>query len=153
MHLFKTWRTMEAPLRHINCRSLTLESANKWTYMSSRIQDTTYFAVFLQIIQGSNPAICYFNTEGRLDRTSLIQMHYTAKCFNWWVERQRYSIHQQFGIHNTSMKPITIEASNKQIDGEAHIILLSHLLMKKKTLLPIIGYIASIKFHCYSYWM
>ena len=64
---------MEASLRHINCRNLTLESADKLTTMSSRIQDTTYFAVFLQPIQGSNPAICfcYFNTEGRLHRTSL----------------------------------------------------------------------------------
>ena len=55
--------TMEAPLRHINCRNLTLESADKLTNMFSRIQDTTYFAVFLQPIQGSNPAICfcYFN--------------------------------------------------------------------------------------------
>ena len=32
-------------------------------------------------------------------------MNYTEKCFNWWVERQRYSIHQQFGIHDTSIKP------------------------------------------------
>ena len=49
-------RTREAPLRHINCRNLTLESADKLTKMSSRIQDTTYFAVFLQTIQESNPA-------------------------------------------------------------------------------------------------
>ena len=69
---WKSWRTMEAPLRHINCRHLTLESADKLTNMSSRIQDTTYFAVFLQTIQGANPVICfcYFNTEGRLHRTS-----------------------------------------------------------------------------------
>ena len=41
--------------------------------MSSRIQDTTYFAVFLQTIQGSNSAICFcqFYTERRLHRTSL----------------------------------------------------------------------------------
>ena len=48
---------MEAPLRHINCRNLTPESANKLTNMFSRIQDATYFAVFLQTIHGSNPAI------------------------------------------------------------------------------------------------
>ena len=56
---------MKAPLWHINCRNLTLESADELTNMSSLIQDTTYFAVFLQTIQGSNPAIClcYFNTE------------------------------------------------------------------------------------------
>ena len=64
---------MEAPLQHINCMNLTIESADKLTNMSSRIQDTTYFAVFLQPIQGSNPAIHfgYFNTEERLHRTSL----------------------------------------------------------------------------------
>ena len=64
---------MEAPLRHINCRNLTLESADKLTNMSRRIQDTTYFAVFLQKIQESNPAICfcYFNTEGRLQGGSM----------------------------------------------------------------------------------
>ena len=67
------WRTMEAPLRHINCRNLTLESGDKLTNMSSSIQNTTYFSLILQPIQGSNPAIffCYFNTEGRLHRTSL----------------------------------------------------------------------------------
>ena len=61
----RPWRTMEAPLRHINCGSLTLESA-----------DMTYFAVFLQTIQGSNPAhcFCYLNTEGRLHRTSTSHM-------------------------------------------------------------------------------
>ena len=37
---------MEAPLRHINCRHLTLESAGKLTNMSDRIQDTTYYAIF-----------------------------------------------------------------------------------------------------------
>ena len=64
------WRTMEAPLRHNNCQNLTLEFADKSTNMFSRIQDTTYFSVFLQMIQGSNPAICfcYFNTKGRLHR-------------------------------------------------------------------------------------
>ena len=64
---------MEPPLRHIHSRSLPLESADKLPNMSSCIQDTTYFAVFLPAIQGSNPAICfcYFNTEGRLHRTSL----------------------------------------------------------------------------------
>ena len=46
------WRTIEAPLRHINCRNLTLEFVDKLTNMSSRIQDTTYFAVFLQYFFG-----------------------------------------------------------------------------------------------------
>ena len=41
-----TWRTMEAPLRHIHCRHLALESTDELTNMSSRIYDTTYFAVF-----------------------------------------------------------------------------------------------------------
>ena len=50
--------------------NLTLESVDKLPNMSSRIQDTTYFAVFLHTIQGSNPAICYFNTEGLLHRIS-----------------------------------------------------------------------------------
>ena len=47
-----TWRTMEVPLRHINCRNLTLESAVKLTNMSSRIQDTTYFAIFFRRFKG-----------------------------------------------------------------------------------------------------
>ena len=65
---------IEARLRDVNCRNLTLESADNLTNMSSRNQDTTYFAVFYQTIQGLNPAIwfCYFNTEGRLHRTSLV---------------------------------------------------------------------------------
>ena len=49
------WKMMEAPLRHINCRHLTLESADKLTNMSSRFQDTTYIVVFLQTIQGQIP--------------------------------------------------------------------------------------------------
>jgi len=53
------WRSMETLLRHINCRNLTFESSDKLTNMSSRIQDTTHFGVFLQLIQGSNPAICF----------------------------------------------------------------------------------------------
>ena len=63
-----------SPLHHINCRNLILESADKLTNMSSRIQYTTHFTVFLQPIQRSNPAICfcYFNTEGLLHRTSLV---------------------------------------------------------------------------------
>ena len=69
--LVSPWRAMEAPLRHIMRSHLTRESADKLINMSSRIQDTTYFAVFLQPIQESNPAIClcYLNTEGRLHRT------------------------------------------------------------------------------------
>ena len=69
---------MEAPLRHITCRNFTLESADKLTNMFSSIQDMTYFAVFLQTIQGSNPAIrfCYLNTEGPLHRTSSLPMNY-----------------------------------------------------------------------------
>ena len=65
------WRTMEAALRHISCRNLTLESVDKLTDMSSCI--AVFVAVSLQTIQGSNPAICfsYFNTEGHLHRTSL----------------------------------------------------------------------------------
>jgi len=72
---------MKAPLRHINCRNLTRESADKLTNMSSRIQDTTCFAVFLQTIQGPNPAIrfCYLNTEVRLHRTSLVGSHTDIK--------------------------------------------------------------------------
>ena len=68
------WRTMDAPLWHNNGRNLTLESADKLSNMSSRIQDTTYFVVLLQPIQGSNPAncFCYFNTVGRLHRTSSV---------------------------------------------------------------------------------
>ena len=60
---------MEAPLQHINWRNLILESADKLTNVSSRIQVTTYFAAIL----GSNhlACFCYFNTEGRLHRTSL----------------------------------------------------------------------------------
>ena len=74
---------LEAHLRHINCRHLTLESADKLTNMSSRIQDTTYFAVFMKPIQGSNPAICYcyFNTEGRPHRNSLM---YTQEIMYRW---------------------------------------------------------------------
>ena len=34
---------MEAPLLHINCRNLTLESADKLTNMSSHTQGTRYF--------------------------------------------------------------------------------------------------------------
>jgi len=73
--VYKAWRTMEAPLRHNNYRHLTLVSNDNLANMSIRIQDTTYFAVFLQTILGSNPAICfcYLNTEGRLHRTSLVQ--------------------------------------------------------------------------------
>ena len=66
---------MEAPLRHINCRHLTLESADKLTNMSWRIQDTTYFAVFLADDSRVKLAICfcYINTEGCLHSTSLIR--------------------------------------------------------------------------------
>ena len=38
---------MEPPLPHIHSRSLHLKSAEKLPKMSSCIQDTTYFAVFL----------------------------------------------------------------------------------------------------------
>jgi len=63
-------------LWHINYRNLTLESADRVTNVSSRIQDTTYFAVFLQMIQRSKPAICfcYLNAEGRLLRTFLLKL-------------------------------------------------------------------------------
>ena len=78
-HLPKACRTMEAPLRNIDCKNLTLESANKLTNMSSRSQDTTHFAVFFQMIQGSNPGLCfcYFNTEGRFHRISLTEGNYS----------------------------------------------------------------------------
>ena len=51
-HDLQPWRTMKAPLRHINCKNLTLESADKLANMSIRIQDTTYFAVLFQTIKG-----------------------------------------------------------------------------------------------------
>ena len=59
MSVMQPWRTMEAPLRHINCRNLTLESAEKLTNVSSRIQDTTYFAVFLQTIHQLCMELCH----------------------------------------------------------------------------------------------
>ena len=68
-----SWRTMEWPLRHINCRNLTLESADKSTNMSGRIQDTTYFAVI-------NDVFC---------RTSLVYM-LSLFYLGFWRDLQNF---------------------------------------------------------------
>ena len=59
---------MEAPLRHINSRHLTVESVK--CLVVSKIRRILQY--FLQKNQGSNPVICCFNTEGRPHRTSLV---------------------------------------------------------------------------------
>ena len=43
---------MEAPLRNINCRNLTLESSDKLTNMTSRIQDTCILQYFCRRFKG-----------------------------------------------------------------------------------------------------
>ena len=43
---YRSWGTMEPPLRHIHSRICPLECPDKLTNLSNRIQDRTYFTVF-----------------------------------------------------------------------------------------------------------
>merc|ERR1719154_564984 len=64
----RPWRTMEPPLQHIHCRIFPLESDDKLPNMSSCIQDTTYFAVFLADDSGGKSSRVCLQTAANKNR-------------------------------------------------------------------------------------